>query len=67
MMQNWAFEEQIGALPSSCGSAKIPTLLGADGTTGQGTSSDDGEYLTTTIQSARTRRSARCWAATTTM
>ena len=44
MMQNWAFEEQIGALPSSYGTAKIPTLLGADGTTGQGTSSDGGDY-----------------------
>jgi len=36
MMQNWAFEEQIGALPSSYGVAKIPTLLGADGTTAVG-------------------------------
>ena len=44
MMQNWAFEVQIGALPSSYGTAKIPTLLGADGTTGQGTSSDGGDY-----------------------
>jgi hypothetical protein len=32
MMQNWAYEEQIGALPSSYGSGKIPTLLGNDGT-----------------------------------
>jgi hypothetical protein len=32
MMQNWAFEEQIGALPTSYGSGKIPTLLGNDGT-----------------------------------
>jgi len=31
MMQNWAYEEQIGALPSSYGTAKIPTLLGDDG------------------------------------
>ncbi|MGA8538528.1 MAG: hypothetical protein WB566_03470 [Terriglobales bacterium] len=31
MMQNWAYEEQIGALPSSYGKGKIPTLLGADG------------------------------------
>ncbi len=31
MMQNWAYEEQIGALPSSYGTQKIPTLLGADG------------------------------------
>ena len=44
MMQNWAFEEQIGALPSSYGTAKIPTLLGADGTTSQGTSTDGGDY-----------------------
>jgi len=40
MMQNWAFEEQIGALPSSYGIAKIPTLLGADGTTNIGSSTD---------------------------
>jgi hypothetical protein len=39
MMQNWAFEEQIGALPTSYGIAKIPTLLGADGTTNLGSSS----------------------------
>jgi len=32
MMQNQAYEQQINALPSSYGSAKIPTLLGADGT-----------------------------------
>ncbi len=31
MMQNYAYEEQIGALPSSYGKAEIPTLLGADG------------------------------------
>jgi hypothetical protein len=31
MMQNWAYEQQIGALPSSYGTTKIPTLLGADG------------------------------------
>jgi len=44
MMQNWAFEEQIGALPSTYGSAKIPTLLGADGTTNLGSSTDGGNY-----------------------
>ena len=44
MMQNWAFEEQIGALPSTYGSAKIPTLLGADGTINQGGSTDGGDY-----------------------
>jgi mono/diheme cytochrome c family protein len=44
MMQNWAFEEQIGALPSSYGIAKIPTLLGADGTTNLGSSTDGGNY-----------------------
>ena len=44
MMQNWAFEEQIGALPSSYGVAKIPTLLGADGTTNLGLSTDGGNY-----------------------
>jgi hypothetical protein len=31
MMQNHAYEQQIGALPSSYGSGIIPTLLGADG------------------------------------
>jgi hypothetical protein len=31
MMQNWAYEEQIGALPTSYGTQKIPTLLGDDG------------------------------------
>lgn len=31
MMQNWSYEQQIGALPSSYGAGKIPTLLGADG------------------------------------
>jgi len=44
MMQNWAFEEQIGALPSSYGIAKIPTLLGADGTTNLGSTTDGGNY-----------------------
>jgi len=44
MMQNWAFEEQIGALPTSYGNAKIPTLLGADGTTNLGASTDGGNY-----------------------
>jgi hypothetical protein len=44
MMQNWAFEEQIGALPTSYGNAKIPTLLGADGTTNVGSSTDGGNY-----------------------
>jgi hypothetical protein len=28
MMQNWAYEQQIGALPSSYGVAHIPTLFG---------------------------------------
>jgi hypothetical protein len=44
MMQNWAFEQQIGALPTSYGAAKIPTLLGADGTTNLGSSTDGGNY-----------------------
>jgi len=44
MMQNWAFEEQIGALPTSYGGAKIPTLLGADGSTNEGLSTDGGDY-----------------------
>ena len=34
MMQNWAYEQQINALPSTYGSTKIPTLLGADGSSG---------------------------------
>jgi hypothetical protein len=34
MMQNWAYEQQINALPSSYGAGKIPTLLGADGSSG---------------------------------
>lgn len=33
MMQNYAYEQQIGALPTSYGSGHIPTLLGADGST----------------------------------
>jgi hypothetical protein len=33
MMQNYAYEQQIGALPSTYGSGHIPTLLGADGST----------------------------------
>lgn len=44
MMQNWAFEQQIGALPSSYGAGKIPSLLGADGTTNLGSSTDGGNY-----------------------
>ena len=44
MMQNWAYEEQIGALPTSYGAGKIPTLLGADGTTNLGSSTDGGNY-----------------------
>jgi cytochrome c553 len=32
MMQNWSYEQQIGALPTSYGGGKIPTLLGSDGT-----------------------------------
>jgi hypothetical protein len=45
MMQNWAFEEQIGALPGSYGIAKIPTLLGADGSTAVGSlGSTSGNY-----------------------
>jgi hypothetical protein len=31
MMQNKAYEQQIGALPTSYGGGAIPTLLGADG------------------------------------
>jgi hypothetical protein len=31
MMANWAYEEQIGALPTTYGTQKIPTLLGNDG------------------------------------
>jgi hypothetical protein len=32
MMQNYAYEQQIGALPSTYGGGKIPTLLANDGT-----------------------------------
>ncbi len=32
MMKNQAYEQQIGALPSTYGAGKIPTLLGNDGT-----------------------------------
>jgi hypothetical protein len=31
MMANWAYEQQIKALPTSYGTAQIPTLLGDDG------------------------------------
>ena len=31
MMQNYAYEQQIGALPTSYGAGHIPTLLGNDG------------------------------------
>ncbi len=34
MMQNYAYEQQINALPSSYGVGHIPTLLGADGSSG---------------------------------
>ncbi|MGB8064070.1 MAG: hypothetical protein WCF26_19415 [Candidatus Sulfotelmatobacter sp.] len=34
MMTNHAYEQQIGALPSSYGNAPIPTLLGASGAAG---------------------------------
>jgi len=44
MMQNWAFEEQIKALPTSYGTQKIPTLLGNDNTTNLGSSTDGGDY-----------------------
>jgi hypothetical protein len=44
MMKNWAYEEQIGALPTSYGTGKIPTLLGADGTSNLGSSTDGGDY-----------------------
>jgi len=44
MMQNWAYEQQIGALPTSYSVGKIPTLLGADGTTNLGGSTDGGNY-----------------------
>lgn len=37
MMQDWAYEQQIGALPSSYGTAHIPTLLGQGATTGLNT------------------------------
>jgi len=44
MMQNWAYEQQINALPSSYGTGKIPTLLGADGGTNLGASTNGGNY-----------------------
>ena len=44
MIQNWAWEEQIGALPSTYGKGKIPSLLGVDGTTNLGASTDGGNY-----------------------
>jgi len=44
MMQNWAYEEQIKALPTSYGAAKIPTLLGNDNTINLGSSTDGGDY-----------------------
>ena len=55
MMQNWAFEEQIGALPSTYGTGKIPTLLGADGTTNMA-ARPTAETTTTITRSARARR-----------
>lgn len=44
MMQNWSYEQQIGALPTSYGGGHIPTLLGADGATNLGLSTDGGTY-----------------------
>jgi len=41
MMQDHAYEQQIGALPTSYGPANIPTLLGQGATTGLNT---DGNY-----------------------
>jgi hypothetical protein len=63
MMQNWSYEQQIGALPTSYGTGKIPTLLGADGTTNQGLSTDGGSYNN---DHPIGERSAQFWAPTTT-
>ena len=50
MMQNQAYEQQIGALPTTYGTGKIPTLLGNDGA-GAGIYNNDhpvGESATST-------------------
>ncbi len=41
MMANQAYEQQIGALPSTYGAGKIPTLLGNDGNAVAGTYNND--------------------------
>ncbi len=48
MMQNWAYEQQIGALPTSYGAQPIPTLL-----------SNSGAATTTTTQWANRPWSTR--------
>ncbi len=50
MMQNWSYEQQIGLLTNTTyGSAKIPTLLGNDGTTAGNYSNDHPVGLNATI------------------
>ncbi len=44
MMQNWAYEQQIGALPGSYGKANIPTLIGIGGGVNAGLSTNGGDY-----------------------
>ena len=66
MMQNWAFEEQIGALPGSYGAAKIPTLLGADGSTAVGSLGSTAGNYNNDHPIGEARRSARFWAPITT-
>jgi len=51
MMQNWAYEQQIGALPSSYGTGHIPTLLGNDGTFAEDYNNDHPIGENATIQS----------------
>jgi hypothetical protein len=50
MMQNWSYEQQIGLLTNTTyGSAKIPTLLGNDGTTAGNYTNDHPVGLNATI------------------
>ncbi len=52
MMQNQAYEQQIGALPSTYGTGHIPTLLGADGTFAQDYNNDHPVGESATINAA---------------
>jgi len=44
MMANHAYEQQIGALPNTYGTAAIPTLLGGEGTGGSTGYNSNGNY-----------------------